>query len=102
MEGTFKTQEPVNQPVHDDGEGCISRRVCNKAQRLVMFAVAPRARYLCSVGIVCQPYLCTLSIRSMYLHLFHTDIVQELCESRWPSWAVRPNEPLVSADVRLC
>ena len=20
-------------------------------------------------------------------------IVQELCESRWPSWAVRPNEP---------
>ena len=22
-----------------------------------------------------------------------TFIVQELCESRWPSWAVRPNEP---------
>ena len=24
---------------------------------------------------------------------FLNNIVQELCESRWPSWAVRPNEP---------
>ena len=23
----------------------------------------------------------------------HSDIVHELCESRWQSWAVRPNEP---------
>ena len=26
-----------------------------------------------------------------YIHM--AVIVQELCESRWPSWAVRPNEP---------
>ena len=24
---------------------------------------------------------------------YSSPIVQELCESRWPSWAVRPNEP---------
>ena len=33
-----------------------------------------------------------------YMYIRETDrkqtlIVQELCESRWPSWAVRPNEP---------
>ena len=44
------------------------------------------------------------SAREQRIALYKSDqhlivMVQELCESRWPSWAVHPNEP--SVDVKI-